>query len=68
MNKQDIFTGVLFVLVGAAAAIVGFILIQISVPVKEKVELCKDGWSYQNKDGRIQEVYNPEEDTCRKEK
>lgn len=68
MNKQDIFTGVLFVLVGAAVAVVGFILIQMHTPAKEKVQLCNDGWSYENKDGRIYETYVPELDTCKKEK
>lgn len=68
MKKEGIVTGVVLILFGAAVAVVGFILIQMHTPAKEKVQLCNDGWSYETKDGRIVETYVPELDTCKKEK
>lgn len=63
-NREDILTGVVLILIGAAFAIVMFITIQMHAPT-EKIQLCNDGWSRQEKDGRIYETYIPENDTCR---
>ena len=67
MNKQDIITGVIFILIGVAIATLAFVLIQIHSPAK-KVELCNDGWTREEVDGKIVETYLPAEDTCKKEK
>ena len=45
---------------GAALTVVLSIIIQSRAP-KEKIELCKDGWSREEKDGRIYETYIPDE-------
>ena len=63
-NREDILTGVVFILIGAAFAVVMFIILQMHAPT-EKIELCKDGWSKQEENGRIYETYIPENDTCR---
>lgn len=63
-TRIDIITGVIFILMGAALTVVLSIIIQSRAP-KEKIELCKDGWSREEKDGRIYETYIPENDTCR---
>lgn len=68
MKKEDIITRVIMILIGVAIAVIGFILIQMHAPAKQKVQLCNDGWSYEENDGRIYETYIPENDTCRKEK
>lgn len=67
MNKQDIITGVIFILIGVAIATLAFVLIQIHSPAK-KIELCNDGWTREEVDGKIVETYLPAEDTCKKEK
>ena len=64
-NREDILTGVVLILIGAAFAIVMVIVIQMHAPT-EKIQLCNDGWSRQEKDGRIYETYLPENDTCKK--
>lgn len=64
-TRIDIITGVIFILMGAAFTVVLSIIIQSRAP-KEKIELCKDGWSREEKDGRIYETYIPENDTCKK--
>ena len=63
-TREDIITGVILILIGAAFAIVMFITIQMHTPT-EKIQLCGDGWSREEKDGRIYETYIPENDTCR---
>ena len=63
-KREDILTGVVLILIGAAFAIVMVIIIQIHAPT-EKIQLCNDGWSKQEKDGRIYETYLPENDTCK---
>lgn len=63
-NREDILTGVVLILIGAAFAVVMFIILQMHAPT-EKIELCKDGWSRQEENGRIYETYIPENDTCR---
>lgn len=65
IKKEDILSGVVLILIGAAFAIVMFITIQIHTPT-EKIQLCNDGWSRQEQDGRIYETYIPENDTCKK--
>ena len=64
LEVADIPTGVVFVLIGAALAILMVILIQVHTP-KEKIQLCNDGWSRQEENGRIYETYIPENDTCK---
>lgn len=64
VSSEDIVTWVVMVLVGAAFAIVMFIAIQMHTP-GEKIQLCSDGWSRQENDGRIYETYIPENDTCK---
>ncbi len=64
-NREDILTGVVLILIGAAFAVVMFIILQMHAPT-EKIQLCDDGWSKQEKDGRIYETYIPENDTCKK--
>lgn len=67
MNKQDIVTGVILILIGVAMAILTFVFIQVHSPAK-KVQLCNDGWTRETVDGKIVETYLPDEDTCKKEK
>ena len=64
IKKEDILSGVVLILIGAAFAIVMFIIIQMHAPT-EKIQLCNDGWSKQEKDGRVYETYVPENDTCK---
>lgn len=70
MNKQDIITGVILILIGAAIATLAFVLIQVHSPAEkspaEKVTLCNDGWTREEVDGKIVETYLPAEDTCKK--
>lgn len=66
MNKMDIATGVIIMLIGMAVATLGFILIQVHTPAKQKIEGCNDGWSYETIDGKIVETYIPVNDTCKK--
>ena len=66
-DELDIPTGVILILIGVAFALVMFIVIQMHTPT-EKIQLCNDGWSRQEKDGRIYETYLPENDTCKKDK
>lgn len=63
-NREDILTGVVLILIGAAFAVVMFIILQMHAPT-EKIQLCEDGWSRQEENGRIYETYIPENDTCR---
>lgn len=65
IKKEDILSGVVLILIGAALAIVMVIVIQMHAPT-EKIELCQDGWSRQEENGRIFETYIPENDTCKK--
>lgn len=65
IDELDIPTGVILILIGVAFAIVMVIIIQMHAPT-EKIQLCNDGWSRQEKDGRIYETYIPENDTCSK--
>ena len=65
-KKEDIVTGVVLILIGVAFAVVGFILIQLHTPAKQKIEGCNDGWSYETIDGKIVETYIPVNDTCKK--
>lgn len=64
-NREDILTVVVLILIGAAFAVVMFIILQMHAPT-EKIELCQDGWSRQEENGRIFETYIPENDTCKK--
>lgn len=63
-RREDILTGVVLILIGVAFAIVMVIIIQMHAPT-EKIQLCNDGWSKQEKDGRVYETYVPENDTCK---
>lgn len=63
-DELDIPTGVILILIGVAFALVMFIIIQMHAPT-EKIQLCNDGWSKQEKDGRMYETYIPENDTCK---
>lgn len=63
-EELDIPTGVILILIGVAFALVMFIIIQMHAPT-EKIQLCNDGWSRQEKDGRMYETYIPENDTCK---
>lgn len=65
MSKDNIFTGVVLVLIGVAIAVVAVILIQIHSPAPQ-IKLCNDGWTRQEIDGKIVETYLPAEDTCKK--
>ncbi len=64
MNKQNYL--VIIILIIAVIVSLGFMISQILKPATKKLELCNDGWSYQNEDGKIYETYVPELDTCKK--
>ena len=60
----DIPTGVVIMLFGAAAAIVMLLIVWMHTP-SEQPATCKDGWSFETKDGKIVKTYVPENDTCK---
>lgn len=60
----DIPTGVVIMLFGAAAAILMVIIIWMHTPTEQSAT-CKDGWSFETKDGKIVKTYIPENDTCK---
>lgn len=64
MNKEKVFNGVIWILIGVAMAIVFLIIIMMHTPVQQ-VESCKDGWSTQEKDGKVYKTYIEESDTCK---
>ena len=62
--KKEVSTGLIFVLIGAALAVVLCTIIALHNPVQQ-VEPCSDGWSTQEEDGHIYKTYIEENDTCK---
>lgn len=66
LDKDKVFTCVLCILLGVALSVLLCIIIAIHSPAQKKVELCNDGWTREEKGGRIYETYLEENDTCKK--
>ena len=67
IDKDNILTALICMLIGVALAMVMVIIIELHKPIKA-VKDCNDGWSTQYEDGKIYKTYIPESDTCTKEK
>lgn len=64
LDKDKVFTGVLFILLGAAIAMVICVLIAAHQPAQNYK--CSDGWQIEQRDNEIVKTYVEENDTCKK--
>lgn len=65
LNKDNILTALICVLIGVVLAMAVVALIELHQPAKT-VKNCNDGWSTQYEDGKIYKTYIPVNDTCKK--
>lgn len=64
LDKDKVFTGVLFILLGAAIATLICVIIAAHQPTTHIS--CNDGWHIEERDGEIIKTYTAETDTCKK--
>lgn len=64
-EKYDLLTVAIIFLIGVAVAIVVAVLISAHKPIQYKAK-CNDGWSTQEKDGKVYRTYVPAMDDCNK--
>lgn len=64
LDKDKVFTGVLFILLGAAIATLICVLIAAHEPTG--TYKCSDGWTIEERDNQLIKTYVEENDTCKK--
>lgn len=66
MSRKEVLMMVFSFLVGMLVMTLFYILVEVKKPATTIKKVCNDGWTYEEKDGKIVETYVPELDTCKK--
>lgn len=67
MNRKEVLIAVFGFLAGMVVMTFFYVLVEIKKPAPVTKKICNDGWTYEEKDGKIVETYLPANDTCKKQ-